>query len=377
VDKKHNIAFIHLDDLHHINHFITIAIELSKKHNVSILTFPSKHEYLINKLEELGGNLVKVEHLKTLRFRAFTDKIKKRKFPRKGFWMKKNKDYLLTFDVIFLTDYIQEYLLRFRKEREKPVLVRIYHGFTGRSYSYKKELLDFDIQLLPGNYAYKEFEKRGLLKHTKVIGYPKLKAITSTNNSKIFIKDKTTILYNPHFSPPFSSWDKFGLNVLDYFYKSNQYNLIFAPHINLFAEKGGELAEKIPKKYFDSENIHIDLGSTKSVEMFYPNQADIYLGDVSSQVYEFLINPRPCIFINRQNIDYQEDEDFRFWRCGEVINLIDQLNESLTSASTNFKESYYIIQKKINLENLLIDKKESPSKKAANVIEQYLENIDK
>ncbi|PHS62518.1 MAG: hypothetical protein COB12_10790 [Flavobacterium sp.] len=377
MNKKYNIAFIHLDDLHHINHFITIAIELSKSHNVSILTYPLKHEYLINKLQELNGDLVKVEPLKTLKFRGFTDKIKKRSFPRKGFWMKKNKDYLLTFDAIFLTDFIQEYLLKFRKERKKPVLIRIYHGFTGRSYSYKKELLDFDVHLLPGNYAYKEFEKRGLLKHTKIIGYPKLEAITIAENKNTFKKDQVTILYNPHFSPPFSSWDKFGLKVLEYFYKSDQYNLIFAPHINLFAEKGGELNEKIPKKYFESENIYIDLGSTKSVEMIYPNQADIYLGDVSSQVYEYIISPRPCIFINIQNTDYQYNEDFRFWRCGEVINSIDQLNDALENASTNFKESYKKIQKEINLGNLLIDKNESPSKKAAIVIEEYLENIDK
>ncbi|WP_304038883.1 hypothetical protein, partial [Mesonia mobilis] len=71
--KVYNFAFIFLDEIHHINHFITVAIELSKHHNVSIITYPGKHEYLKNKLTELDGNRVKVEKLKTLAFRAFTD----------------------------------------------------------------------------------------------------------------------------------------------------------------------------------------------------------------------------------------------------------------------------------------------------------------
>ena len=39
--------------------------------------------------------------------------------------------------------------------------------------------------------------------------------------------------------------------------------------------------------------------------MTYTKQADIYLGDVSSQVYEFMLKPRPCIFFNPENINYK------------------------------------------------------------------------
>ena len=40
--------------------------------------------------------------------------------------------------------------------------------------------------------------------------------------------------------------------------------------------------------------------------MAYTQRADIYLGDVSSQVYEFLLNPRPCVFLNPRRFDWRE-----------------------------------------------------------------------
>ena len=76
--KKQNIGFIFLDEIHHINHFITIAIALAKTNKVSILTFPSKHIYLKDSLKRLNGENVILEELTTKTFRAFTDQLKKK-----------------------------------------------------------------------------------------------------------------------------------------------------------------------------------------------------------------------------------------------------------------------------------------------------------
>src|SRR5690606_12115302 len=93
----------------------------------------------------------------------------------------------------------------------------------------------------------------------------------------------------------------------------------------------------IPEKYLNSENIYFDFGSTESVNMTYVKKADIYLGDVSSQVYEFLlIKSRPCIFINVHNIDYKDNLDYRFWKCGDVIENIGQLPNTLENAKKHF-----------------------------------------
>ena len=73
--QNQKIGFIFLDEIHHIDHFITTAIELAKTNKVSILTFPSKHTYLRDSLKRLNGEDVILEELKTKSFRAFTDKF--------------------------------------------------------------------------------------------------------------------------------------------------------------------------------------------------------------------------------------------------------------------------------------------------------------
>ena len=51
--------------------------------------------------------------------------------------------------------------------------------------------------------------------------------------------------------------------------------------------------------------VIVDLDSHRLNDMTYTNAADIYLGDVSSQVYEFSTQPRPCVFINAHGVAWQ------------------------------------------------------------------------
>src|SRR3546814_1454054 len=52
--------------------------------------------------------------------------------------------------------------------------------------------------------------------------------------------------------------------------------------------------------------------------MTYTRSADIYVGDVSSQVYEFIYEPRPCVFILPERIDYRQNPDYAHCRFGDV-----------------------------------------------------------
>ena len=375
--KKQNIGFIFLDEIHHINHFITIAIALAKTNKVSILTFPSKHIYLKDSLKRLNGENVILEELTTKTFRAFTDQLKKRAFPRKTFWMKKNKNYLLSsFDALVFTDYIHHTLYKYRKNKKKPSFIYLSHGHAGRAYSYKKDLLDFDLHLINGTFFYNQLKERGLLSKQNIMyGYPKMDAIKNQIKKTYFNNKNPVVLYNPHFTPPFSSWHHYGLEVLEFFYNNTDYNLIFAPHINLFAEKGKEKKEAIPKKFFEAKNIHIDLGSIESVNMTYPTQANIYLGDVSSQVYEFIITPRPCVFINSENISFKKDSNYRFWQCGEVINTVKKLDKALQNIKLNFQE-FKPIQEHINQENIYSEEGSTATQRAVKAINTHLENLN-
>jgi hypothetical protein len=374
--QNQNIGFIFLDEIHHINHFITIAIALAKTNRVSILTFPSKHNYLKNSLNRLDGENVILEELTTKTFRAFTDQLKKRDFPRKTFWMKKNKNYLLSsFDALIFTDYIHHTLYKYRGNKKKPSFIKFPHGLAGRAYAFKKDLLDFDLHLISGEFFYNQLKERGLLsKQTIITGYQKIDAIKNQIKKTFFNNNKPVVLYNPHFTAPFSSWHRHGLEVLDFFYNNTGYNLIFAPHINLFADKGNEKKEAIPKKFFEAENIHIDLGSIESVNMTFITQANIYLGDVSSQIYEFIITPRPCIFINSENISFKEDSNYRFWQCCEVINTEKALDKALQNIKLNFQK-FKTIQEHISQENIYSEEGSTATQIAVKAINTHLENL--
>jgi len=375
MDRKHKIAFIFLDEIHHIYHFVSIAVELSKQNEVHILTYPGKHELLHKALDKLNGTDVIVEKLQTSLFRAFTDKLKNRKLPRKGFWIKKHQNYILNnFDAVVFSDYYHHYLLKARGDSPKPKFIKLFHGPPGRGYSYHKELLDFDFQVLYSQFHSEQLkEKKVLVENWTIAGYPKLDVVKFKDVKSIFSNDKTTVLYNPHFEPMLSSWHSAGLEVLEFFLRSKKYNLIFAPHINLFNKLGADDASQIPQKFFDAENIHIDLGSEKSVNMTYINQADIYLGDVSSQVFEFIINPRPCVFLNPNKVEYKNDISYRFWQCGKVVNKIGKLPKALRRAEKRFQKKHQKIQENITAENFYFEEGSTASQRAAKAITEYLD----
>src|SRR3546814_18761951 len=67
--------------------------------------------------------------------------------------------------------------------------------------------------------------------------------------------------------------------------------------------------------------------------MSYTNSADIYLGDISSQVYEFIRQPKPCLFFNLDRIAWREHGGFAHWHLGQVVERLTDLPSSLRQAS--------------------------------------------
>lgn len=164
---------------------------------------------------------------------------------------------------------------------------------------------------------------------------------------------RPTVLYNPHPSPHLSSWYAQGQAVLEWFYRSPDYNLIFAPHIMLFHRRLAVTIDKlrisrvgtVAPRFREADNIHVDLGSVASTDMSYTTAADIYLGDVSSQVYEFLLKPRPCVFINAHGPVDPADPNFAHWQAGPVITGADQLGDALILSQQEHDSRYRPVQK--------------------------------
>jgi hypothetical protein len=223
------------------------------------------------------------------------------------------------------------------------------HGAGDRNYIYNEKIINFDLICVAGKKVYDMCVENADFSNVnlKICGYQKFETVKIENeNIKLFNNNKPIVLYNPHFMKGITSYYKKGKEILDFFYNNDDFNLIFAPHLILFNRKGHLKREDFDAKYFNKENIHIDLGSVNSVNMRYTLLADIYLGDVSSQVYEFLVKPRPCVFINVHNVDWKNNKYYANWKLGKVISDISELNDVLKSANIWHKD-YIEKQKQI------------------------------
>lgn len=205
------------------------------------------------------------------------------------------------------------------------------HGAGDRMVSYHPDKGGFDRILVSGEKTAREMIQRGVApaERLRVVGYPKFDTIDLNRRERLFPNDNPVLVYNPHFDPLLSSWYDHGPALLDWFAGSagQDYNLIFAPHIMLFRKKlhisleyrTARLRPDIAPHWRAAPNILIDTGSTRLVDMTYTLAADAYVGDVSSQVYEFLVHPRPLLFIDAFSRDPRSREGaYPAWRGGEV-----------------------------------------------------------
>ena len=214
-------------------------------------------------------------------------------FIRKRAALEQNIDRLAQFDAL-VTPEMTALALRNHAKLATVKLIFTGHGAgdNPRFGSLDPRIGQFGLGLLPGQKYGDELTAAGHLRDAQgvVVGYPKFEALGASDRPapRLFDNDRPTVVYNPHHRLGASSWRAMGSEVLYYFYASERYNLIFAPHVVLFKRSWGR-GSRLPSRFRNNEHILIDTGSARSVDMTYLNAADIYLGDVSSQVYEFLL----------------------------------------------------------------------------------------
>ncbi len=226
----------------------------------------------------------------------------------------------------------------------KPKLIYLPHGAGDGAAGFRPVTRQFDLVLLSGAKVRDRMLAAGLIAPDAhaIIGYPKFDLPRSLSN-RLFANDRPTVLYNPHFNPRLSSWYSQGRQVLRWFAAQDRFNLIFAPHVMLFRRRlhitpihrRARWRSNVPRHLRRHPNILIDTGSQRSIDMSYVRAADIYLGDVSSQIYEWIEKRRPAIFFNTHEPNWRGAPDYRHWELGEVIENISELPAALNRALAN------------------------------------------
>jgi hypothetical protein len=218
----------------------------------------------------------------------------------------------------------------------RPAFVHLDHGAGDRAVGFDKRIAQFDFVLMAGPKHRARLLREGLIRPeaSAVVGYPKFEAVEAVRPAgwRPFADDRPVVLYNPHFSD-LGSWSAFGAAVVRAFAAQDRYNLILAPHVRLLdGDRARTRLAAILAEAEASPRILVDRGSDRSIDMSYTMAADLYLGDVSSQIYEFLVRPRPCLFLNAQGVDWQGDENYAHWRFGPVLQSPEGLIAAVDAA---------------------------------------------
>jgi len=287
-----------------------------------------------------------------------------------------NLDFFESLDALVVTEKTS-LILKTRYGLPLPI-IHTRHGAGDRAIGFNKASAGFDKVLVSGPKIRRRLIEDAGVPPDRIstVGYAKFDLIGDRHPRLPFQDNgKPTVVYNPHPSPHLSSWYRHGRAVLDHFLADDRFNLIFAPHVMLFHRKYVVTIDKlridrpgtIDRRYLDAPNIHVDLGSPASTDMTYTLAADIYLGDVSSQIYEFLYRPRPCIFLNSQDVQWREDPNYAHWAAGPVITDPADLGATLEWAMAA-QDRYEPVQRQLFAESFDLGAEPSSFRAARSVL---------
>ncbi|TPW33716.1 hypothetical protein [Oecophyllibacter saccharovorans] len=249
--------------------------------------------------------------------------------------LRENVAQLQEFDAVVATEYTAALL---KKAGLRAKLVYLSHGAGDRKVGDEALIRHFDLALLPGPKMADYLHGQGWLsrKQIRTVGAPKLDLLPAIPGKAAPFGTQPYVLYNPHYKNSLNGWKRLLPQVVEAF-RSRQgtgsdagLGLMVAPHVKLFHEGWGATARWLQS--FAGGNIRVDTGSMAMQDLSYTATASLYLGDISSQVYEFLVRPRPCVFLNPLRLDWRGNPYFRHWTLGDVVEDPADLMEAIRAA---------------------------------------------
>lgn len=323
-----DVAFLAIAEAQQFYHWLPAALELATRPGVRVHVLSPSDMIL-----DLVRSYDKAGRLNLIGLRRFSRKPDSLfRQPSRLATLLGNYRTIARFPLLVTTEISTAWLKRVPGFASRLILIK--HGAGDREGGYKKRHADFDMTLVAGQKdRQRMIERRLCLPDTVAVGgYAKFEL--RAEPQRFFADDNPVLLYNPHFDAELSSWVRHGPAVRAALESLAGWNVIIAPHT--------KLASRVPPIVSAAPHILVDMGSRRSIDMRYTMSADAYLGDVSSQVYEFLIRPRPCLFLNLDHRD-GSGEAFTHWRLGQVIERASDLQAALDRA-TDLQDGFVAVQ---------------------------------
>lgn len=340
------------DQIHQVAHSLPIAVELARSFpSVEVILATTNERLRQEVLQLVGAALSANLRLRPLELKRSSTRLMVKSTAAfipssKLLIYRDNLDFFASLDVLVVAEKTSLFL-KSRYGLDGLKIVHTRHGAGDRAIGFNRASAGFDHVLVAGTKIRDRLVTDAGVEADRIsiVGYPKFDLFASSLSPSPWTEDddRPIVLYNPHVAPHLSSWYKMGREILDWFVRHDEYRLIFAPHVMLFERPFAltidplrlGLPGRVADRYLRAPNIHVDLGSRASTTMAYTNLADIYLGDVSSQVYEFLVRPRPCVFVDAHGFDWHGDPNFAHWAAGPVVRNIDELEASILVAAAD------------------------------------------
>jgi hypothetical protein len=315
----HEIAFLAISQAHQFLHWLPAALRLAAEPNVRVTVLVSSeagHEFI--RSYDPHGRL----HIKRLnapsmrRHGLFTP-------PHRLSVLLLNAATIGRYRTIVTTETTSSFLRRLPGFASG--MIHLKHGAGDREGGYNPKHAGFDLTLVNGPKDKQRLIERGLGTddNIQVVGYGKFELIREPAEP-LFANGDPIALYNPHFDKDVGTWARHGVDLVKAMETIPSWNFIVAPHVKTRA--GGSIGSS-------AGNILIDRGSIRSIDMTYTQAADVYIGDASSQVYEFIRTPRPCIFLNLDRVEWRSNPAYSHWHLGQVIESVDELPGALARAN--------------------------------------------
>lgn len=269
-------------------------------------------------------------------------------------------EYLLEhYDVLFMSDvwnpklFHQRYQALEKKHQKLLRSVFCPHGFSDKGF-YFKTCVDEDIILVYGQNMLDLFKENQLLEklHSYVIvgnyRYQYYKQHQQFYDQLVqkeiwdkFAKKQSTILYAPTWRDQADSSTFFQAiaTLLDHL--PPEYNMLVKLHPRLELDDIGSLYQIIGK-YEQAKNI-VFLTDFPPVYPILSN-CDLYIGDMSSIGYDFLVFDRPMFFLNKDKIDSKTNRNGYLYRCGieitpeQYVDTFKIIEQSLASDKERFSK---------------------------------------